>query len=217
MNKSCLRAAALLALVALPLGRGPAAADSFAVGARAGTTGLGIEAGWRLTDTVNLRGGYYAFDYDTDLEEEGVEYDGELRLRNAAVFADWHPFGGAFRISAGGVQSGNEFRGSADGDLDVGDSTYSGQLQTEVGWSGLAPYLGIGFGNAMRGGRLSFAFDLGVMFTGSPDVRLDGSVNDPALEDAFAEDLARERANLEDELSDVKYFPVVSLGVAYRF
>lgn len=217
MNKSCLRAAALLAVVLLPLGWGSAAADSFAVGAKAGTTGLGLEATWRLTDAVNLRGGYYAFDYDTDLEEEGVEYDGDLRLRNAALFADWHPFAGAFRISAGGVQSGNKFLGSADGELEVGDNTYTGQLEAEVSWRGLAPYLGIGFGNAMRGGRLSFSFDLGVMFTGSPDVRLDGSVNDPALEDAFAEDLARERANLEDELSDAKYYPVVSLGFAYRF
>lgn len=217
MNIHCRRVAALLAAIVLPLGSGTAAAGSFAVGGKAGTTGLGIEATWRLTDSVNLRGGYYAFDYGTDLEEEGVEYDGDLKLRNAAVFADWHPFGGAFRLSAGGVQSGNEFLGSADGDLDVGDNTYAGQLEAEVSWSGLAPYLGIGFGNAMRGGRLSFSFDLGVMFTGSPDVRLDGSVNDPALEDAFAEDLARERDNLEDELSDVKYYPVVSLGFAYRF
>jgi hypothetical protein len=217
MNIHCRRVGALFAAIVLPLGCGTVAADSIAVGAKAGTTGLGIEATWRLTDSVNLRGGYYAFDYGTDLEEEGVEYDGDLKLRNAAVFADWHPFGGSFRLSAGGVQSGNKFLGSADGDLDVGDSTYAGQLEAEVSWSGLAPYLGIGFGNAMRGGRLSFSFDLGVMFTGSPDVRLDGSVNDPALEDAFAEDLARERDNLEDELSDVKYYPVVSLGFAYRF
>lgn len=217
MNRTCRRAGLVLASMVLPLAATTAGAESFAVGVKAGTTGLGIEAAWRLTDSVNLRGGYYAFDYGTDLEEEGVEYDGDLRLRNAALFADWHPFAGAFRLSAGGVQSGNEFQGSADGDLEVGDNTYAAQLAAEVSWSGLAPYLGIGFGNAMRGGRLSFSFDLGVMFTGSPDVRLDGSANDPALEAAFAEDLERERANLEDELSDAKYFPVVSLGFAYRF
>lgn len=217
MNRSCRRAVAVLAAIVLPLGYSTAGADSFAVGAKAGTTGLGIEVTWPLSDSVNLRGGYYGFDYDTDLEEEGVEYDGDLRLRNAAVFADWHPFGGSFRLSAGGVQSGNEFKGSAEGDLEVGENTYSSQLQAKVGWSGLAPYLGLGFGNAMSGGRLSFSFDLGVKFTGSPEVRLDGSVNDPALEAAFAEDLERERVRLEDELSDAKYYPVVSLGFAYRF
>lgn len=217
MNRSCRRAGAILAAVLLPLVTGTAVADSFAVGAKVGTTGLGIEATWRLTDSVNLRGGYYAFDYGTDVEETGVEYAGDLRLRNAALFADWHPFGGAFRLSAGGAQSGNEFKGSAEGELDVGENTYDSQLQAKVGWSGFAPYLGLGLGNAMRGGRLSFSFDLGVMFTGSPEVRLDGLVNDPTQQAAFAEDLARERANLEDELSDAKYYPVVSVGFAYRF
>lgn len=217
MNSHCRRAGVLLATLALPLVAATAGAETFAIGAKAGTTGLGIEGAWPLTDSVNLRGGYYAFDYGTDLDEEGVEYDGDLRLRNAALFADWHPFGGAFRLSAGGVQTGNKFKGSADGDLEVGDDTYAGQLEAEVSWSGFAPYLGVGLGNAMRGVVLSYSFDLGVMFTGSPDVRLDGSVNDPALEAAFAEDLERERANLEDELSDAKYYPVVSLGFAYRF
>lgn len=217
MNRDLRRAGIVLAATVLSLGCGAAGADSFAVGARAGTTGLGLEGTWRLTDSVNLRGGYYAFDYGTDLEEDGVEYDGDLRLRNAAVFADWHPFGGTFRLSAGGVQSGNEFQGTADGDIEVGDNTYAAQLQADVDWSGLAPYLGVGFGNAMSGGRLTFSLDLGVMFTGSPEVRLDGSVDDPALEAEFADDLERERANLEDELSDVKYYPVISLGFAYRF
>lgn len=86
MNIVCRRAAALLAAIVLSLGCGTAAADSLAVGAKAGTTGLGIEATWRLTDSVNLRGGYYAFDYGTDLEEAGVEYDGDLKLRNAAAW-----------------------------------------------------------------------------------------------------------------------------------
>ena len=216
MKRTSLHTAAALTCLLLTPWAG-AAAESFAVGAKAGTTGLGIEATWRLTDSVNLRGGYYAFDYDTDLEEEGVEYDGDLGLSNAALFADWHPFGGSFRLSAGGVQTGNEFKGAAEGSLDVGDGTYDGRLDAEVSWSGLAPYLGLGFGNAVQGGRWSFSFDLGVMFTGSPTVRLDGAVDDPLLQAQFDEDLERERANLDDELSDAKYYPVVSLGIAYRF
>jgi len=196
---------------------GPAAADSFAIGAKAGTTGLGIEGTWRLTDSVNLRGGYYAFDYGTELEETDVEYDGDLRLRNAALFADWHVFGGRFRLSGGAIHTGNEFLGSADGELEVGQSVYFAELDARVEWSTLAPYLGIGVGNAVRGGRWSFSFDLGVMYTGSPSVRLDGTVDDPTLQAQFEEDLERERADLAEELSDVKYYPVLSIGFAYRF
>lgn len=202
--------------VILLLAAGPAAAEDFALGLKAGTTGLGLEATWRATDSINVRTGYYAFDYGTDLEEEGIEYDGDLKLRNLGLFADWHPFQGRFRLSAGGVQTGNEFRGSADGELDVGDNTYDARVDAKVGWRGFAPYLGIGFGNAVRS-RWTFSLDLGVMFTGSPSVRLTGTASDPALEPLFREDLAREEANLRDELSDAKYYPVIALGAAYRF
>jgi hypothetical protein len=195
----------------------PAAAESFALGVKAGTTGLGLEGTWRLTDAVNLRGGYYAFDYGTELEETGVEYDGDLRLRNAALFADWHVFRGSFRLSAGAINTGNEFVGSADGQLELGQNVYVAEVDAKVGWSTLAPYLGIGFGNAVQGGRWSFSFDLGVMYTGSPSVRLDGTVSDPALQAQFEEDLERERADLAEELSDAKYYPVVGIGFAYRF
>ncbi|HKK02369.1 MAG TPA: hypothetical protein VKA17_00465 [Gammaproteobacteria bacterium] len=196
---------------------GQASAEGFALGAKAGTTGLGLEGTWGLSQSVNLRGGYYFFDYSTELEESGVDYDGDLELQNAALFVDWHPFQGGFRLSAGGVQTGNEFLGFADGDVEVGGNTYTAVLDAKVGWSTFAPYLGLGFGNAVRSGRWSFAFDLGVMFTGTPSVRLEGTVNDPVLQAQFEQDVAQEEAELREELKDAKYFPVLSLGVAYRF
>jgi hypothetical protein len=202
--------------VALLLGA-QAKAESFALGAKAGTTGLGLEATWRVSESINLRTGYYAFDYGTDLEEQGVEYDGDFRLRHAAVFLDWHPFRGRARLSTGAIHTGSEFVGAADGFLDVGDNAYFAKLDAIVGWSGVKPYLGVGLGNAISPGRWSFSFDLGVAFVGSPRVRLDGTVDEPALESAFREDLEREEARVREELSDAKFFPVVSLGVAYRF
>lgn len=194
-----------------------AAAENFALGPKAGTTGLGIEGTFRMSEAFNLRGGVYAFDYSTDIEENGIQYDGDLELSNAGLFVDWHPFTGTFRISVGGVQSGNAFGGSADGELDVGDNTYFAQLQADVEWDGFAPYLGIGWGNAVASAGWSFSFDLGVMFTGEPSVALTGTVDDPLLQPEFDEDLAREEEALRRELEDAKYFPVISLGVAYRF
>lgn len=217
MNSISRRPAASLITFLLLCAPGVVHAESFALGVRAGTTGLGLEGTWGLSEVLNLRLGYYAFDYSTDLDEEGIEYDGELGLRNAALFVDWHPFQGGFRVSTGALQSGNDFRGTADGELEVGDDTYVGEVEAKLSWSGTAPYLGIGYGNAVRGSRLSLALDLGLMFTGSPSVRIDGTVDNPALEDAFREDLERERADLQEEMSDARYFPVVSVGVSYRF
>lgn len=138
-----------------------ATAQAVSLGAKAGTTGIGIEAGFRMNESLNLRLGYYGLDYSTDLEEEGIEYDGDLRLRNAALFADWHPFRGNFRLSSGAVQTGNEFVGSAAGELEVGDNTCESTVEAKVDWDGMAPYLGVGYGNAMRGRRWSFALDVG--------------------------------------------------------
>lgn len=217
MNRTPFRLGVVAAISALAGIPGNASAESVALAAKAGTTGIGLEAGFRLTESINLRLGYYGLDYGTDLEEDGIEYDGDLRLRNAALFADWHPFRGSFRLSSGVIQSGNEFIGSAEDELEVGDNTYQGSVEATVDWAGLAPYLGIGFGNALHGSRWSLSLDLGVMFTGAPGVRLDGEVNDPSLEEAFREDLAREEEALREELADAKYYPVVSLGIAYRF
>jgi hypothetical protein len=210
-------AIAVPCVLALLLGGQSAAAENFALGPKAGTTGLGLEATLRMSEAFNLRGGFYAFDYSTDIEENGIQYDGDLELSNAGLFADWHPFAGTFRVSVGGVQSANAFGGAADGELEVGDNTYLAQLQADVDWDGFAPYLGVGWGNAVGSAGWSFSFDLGVMFTGEPSVSLTGTVDDPLLQPDFDEDLAREEESLRQELEDARYFPVINLGLAYRF
>jgi hypothetical protein len=92
-----------------------------------------------------------------------------------------------------------------------------------VRFNSLAPYLGIGWGNATRGERrLYYSFDLGVAFHGSPDVDLDvqGIIADVAREGASQElrtFLANEEKKLKDELASLDMFPVVSFGLSYRF
>lgn len=207
-----------LSLALVLLAASPAAvADNFALGAKAGTPGIGLEGTFGMTEALNLRGGLYTFDYSDTLDENGIEYDGDLELNNIGLFLDWHPFRGTFRVSVGGVQSGTAFKGNADGDLDVGNDTYTAELRAEVDWDGFAPYLGIGWGNAVREAGWSMSFDLGVMFTGEPTVSLTGTVSDPARQPDFDQDLALEEADLQEELDDVTLYPVIALGVAYRF
>ncbi|ABI58198.1 hypothetical protein ACN2MM_00320 [Alkalilimnicola ehrlichii MLHE-1] len=194
------------------------AAGPFAVGVKAGTTGLGLEGTLGVSDRVNLRASVSGLDYSTDVEEDDIEYDGTLKVRSAGVLADWYPFGGRFRLSAGGFYNGNEFRGSAQEEgLPIGEGVYDARLDAEVDWRRFAPYLGIGWGNALAGGRLSFSSDIGVLFTGSPRVRLDGTTNNPVLEEQFREDVRREEESLEDDLEDLKYYPVISVALSYRF
>ncbi|OOG24552.1 hypothetical protein B1C78_08600 [Thioalkalivibrio denitrificans] len=213
LRPACRTLVALLTLAAA----GPAAAEgSFAIGLKAGTPGLGLEATARVTDRLNLRAGYYGFNYSTEIDDGEITYEGDLRLSTFGVLGDWHPYGGSFRITAGLFHNGNEFKGSAEGDLEVGDDTYDVRLDATIDWRSMAPYLGMGYGNPLQGGRWRFSADAGVMFTGSPDVRLKASgdgTNDPG----FEENRRREERNLKDEVKDFRFYPVVSVGVSYRF
>ena len=127
IRPACRTLIAMLTLAAA----GPAVAeDSFAIGLKAGTPGLGLEATARLTDSLNLRASYYGFNYSTEVEEGDITYEGDLRLSTFGVLGDWHPYGGQFRITAGLFHNGNEFKGSAEGnDLEVGDDTYDVRLE----------------------------------------------------------------------------------------
>lgn len=200
------------------LGMGTAhATGNFGVGTKLGTTGIGLEGTFGMTEHVNLRASISGFNYSLDLEEEDIEYDGRLRLRNAGLLADWHPFSGGFRVSAGGFYNGNKFNGSASGQLDIGNSTYTADLDLGIDFRRFAPYLGLGYGNAVRSTGLSFAMDVGVMFAGSPRVGLEGELTGPDDSNGFQDDLRRERQDLEDELDSYKYWPVLTIGLSYRF
>lgn len=61
------------------------------------------------------------------------------------------------------------------------------------------------------GSGWSFFADLGVLFQGEPEVsyRATGAVAQV--------DIEREKRQIEDDLDEYKLFPVLSVGVAYRF
>ena len=81
----------------------------------------------------------------------------------------------------------------------------------------IAPYLGIGwrsaFGKEQRWGLLT---DLGVAFLGRPKVAL--SATGPlASNPTFLGDLAREEEELEDDLDLLRFYPIFSISLFYRF
>lgn len=232
MQKNTLLATALLAASAAPVFAGDIAA-----GFVAGTAGLGVEATYGLTQDINLRGTLRGFNYSHDFTEDNIRYDGDLKLRNGGVTVDWFPFGGSFRLSAGAMYNGNEVKATAKpttlpATYEIGNNTYEidGEVKADIDWRKFAPYLGIGWGNAVaKNSNWSFSFDLGVMFTGEPNSDLSASgsyrvnggayqtidLNDP--NSPFTQDIEREKANLNDQIKDAKFYPVIQLGVHYKF
>ena len=211
----------------------PAAAE-VAIGATVGTLGIGGEL---VVGTPHLQGrfGAAAFEVDADFETDNVDYTGDLELENFFAILDWYPTGGGFRLSGGVVINDNRVIGTAPieqlVDLPpvlppgIPPNLLSGIgfLRGEATYDEVVPYVGLGFGNPFTGnGRWRFRFDLGVLVTGEPDVALDAEINSPVpippvIQGLIDDFLDAERLELEDEIGDFDFYPVLAIGLSYRF
>ena len=150
----------------------------------------------------------------------------KLKLQTVSLLGDWFPFANNFRISAGAVLNGNKFRLKGlptGGNFTINGTTYPtsqvGSLDAAVDFNKAAPYFGIGYGRAMKSG-LSLIFDAGVMFQGSPKSKVDvtcGPLAPPAQCAQAQSDTQAEQSRLDESLHSFKYYPVISLGLAYTF
>lgn len=198
--------------------------EGVSVGVKAGTLGAGVELEAQMTQTLSGRLGLNYFSYSYDGTEDDIKYDFDATLQTVGALLDWHPFSNGFRISAGVMINGNELEGSAqatNGTYDIGDRTYSsgdvGTLTGDIEFNAVAPYIGIGTSTSFgKNGSFGFICDLGVMYQGEADVTFsaDGIL---ASNQTFMSDLKKEEQNLQDDLSNYEWYPVISVGFIYRF
>ena len=215
----------ILAMLLLAGSTIPAQAGDFSLGASASTLGFGAEAGYAFNDRFGVRLGGYAFSLDRDGEENGIQYEGELDLSNVGFFVDWHPFAGVFRVSGGWFATDNTLDGTGvpgpGGTFDIGGITFT---ETEVGTLGAmadlgtsAPFLGAGWVWGRDGGGLAWSLDLGILFQDSPDIELTSTGGTLSSEPALQAALREEEAELEDDCDNYDLYPVISVGVSWRF
>ncbi len=211
-----------------------------AVAARLSTLGFGVELIKSINKRVNLRAQGNFFDINQDIDEDDINYDAKLKLKTFGLLADFHPFAGSFRITAGGYSNGNKvgLKATCKTECEVGDLTISddpnsaddARLFGGIKFKSFAPYVGLGFGNAMRGWPVHFGVDVGVLLQGSPKINL-GAAGSARVTDengnTTTENLStnadvqaalrEEEANAEDDSKEFKYYPVINFTLGYRF
>jgi len=188
---------------------------------KAGSTGLGADLTVPLVpDLLNLRGGYNFGELRPSTTQGDIKYKGDVNLESVPILLDLHPFSGGFRITGGVYFNKNEMDLSSVVDastIGLGGSGFgSATVNANVGWSkDFAPYLGIGWGNAADTDStfpIGFSLDIGAFYQGSPDVILTESTGTVS-----AADIAAEAAQIESDLSDFKFFPVITVGIHISF
>jgi hypothetical protein len=197
-----------------------AAFNELAIAAKAGTLGIGGDVTTNLVPQVNLRGGVQWMAFGLSAELADIDYDLDVDFLNPLVMIDWYPFNGSFRVSGGALFNGSELelRATSHQSIQIGDQTFTpaqyGTLKGEVDFRPVAPYIGIGWGNALDPNkRWGIVTDLGVAFTGSPNVDLSATGPDPALQ----AEIAKEERDIQDDLDALKFFPVASISLFFRF
>ena len=227
-----------VAALALLMFSAGAHAIDVGIGAKAGINGLGVDLSLGLTKNVNLRLSAAALDIEGEEEtitvgDSGAEGDIDAELDfdygATAVFVDWHVLGGGFRLTAGMFKnngaadlqgtlltdivvdgqplSPSDIDGSIGGELSLGDS--------------YQPYVGIGWGRgAGDGGGLTIMVDLGVAIV-EPSADFEATVNTGGLnglDQAELNSLLRQmEQDAEDDLDDLEFWPVASIGINYAF
>jgi hypothetical protein len=200
------------------------------IGLRAGTFGFGVDFDLSLVEKLNLRIGYNGLSYGKDISDTDVNYEGDLKIGSVSGLLDWHVMDGSFRLSAGVVGSGPKIEvvGTPSGTntYQIGNGTYTaaqvGSLRGEIEFgNSAAPYIGVGWGNVLSANRrFSLLVDVGVIYGGEPDVTLTAQCGTalPAITcSQLQADVQREIQELKDETNDVKWYPVISLGLGIRF
>jgi len=223
-----------LAMISLPLS---ALASNVGASAKLSTLGAGFEIDYAFSDQFSFRGQINSLSIDQDFEENGIEYTSELDLSTIGGLLDWRPFLGLFRMTAGGFSNNNKLTGFSKnlGTYKIGDRIYefgagnNARVDAIIQLGdGFTPYLGFGWGNNSIDKRgLSYSFDIGILFQGTPAVDLNAEGTATDQQTGFEVDLAtnpivqselkKEERNLESDLNGYDLYPVISFGLGYLF
>jgi opacity protein-like surface antigen len=206
-----------------------AANAQIAATADLGTSGVGAHVVVPLAPSLNGRFGANYLHYNFNKTSNRIDYDLKGKLQTVDLLLDWYlREGSPFHLTGGIVYNGNKFdaRGKPNGvdSFTLNGHRYAasdvGILTGRIDFRKAAPYLGLGWGNALGpSSRWNLNTDLGLFYQGSPNVELAsrGCTASPAICDAIANDVAAERLHLRDDTDSFKIYPVLRVSLGYRF
>jgi hypothetical protein len=209
--------------------------SSAAVALKFGAAGIGFDLATPIVSWLNLRGGASFFSYNTTLVEDGANISGAIKFQNASAMLDIFPFRNRFRISGGmtifnntgfnaalTVPAGNSFS--------VGNNNYTSDPSDPIHGSGTfnfggrtAPRVSVGFGNMLpRRGHWALESEAGFQYISRPTVLyvINGSgctgPNNTNCGPIVQSDVNQQQTNLQNDLSGLRFFPILSIGLSYK-
>jgi hypothetical protein len=209
------------------------------IGVKISSLGAGVEAAIPVFGKLNFRGGFNMMDYNHPFHQDGITYYGTLNLRSAEASLDWFPFG-EFHVSPGLLfYNGNKVTATTvipgGQSFTLNGFSYTSDPNNPITGSGnivvwrAAPKITVGFGNLIprTGRRWSFLGEIGVAYQGAPvsSLAFQGNACDSsglncvnAATDATVQaNIAAETTKINNNISVLRFYPIVSIGFGFNF
>jgi len=216
-----------------------------ALGVGISTTGINLQSATNLNRYMNLRASGNYFNYSlNNITTNGFTVDAKLNFASAGASVDFYPFPKhGFRLSPGVLFHNQNaatatFTVAGGTSFSLNNTTYYASATNPVlGNGGLGLHTQnpaftatTGWGNMIprKGGRLSFPFEIGAAFTGTPVLNIaltSGQICDAqgqncvnvATDASVQQNLAAQVAKYTKDLNPLKIYPIVSGGLAFSF
>lgn len=229
-KRMCSYAASLVACASIPFTASAAEATTpeystapspyrpWTLSLEVGTTGAGGSVSWRFADHFGARAGFNGLQYsDSGFAIKDLSYNAKLRVMSEPLTLDIYPWKEhSFHISVGMQFNQNRLTGTAEDTGTIIPPEKLGSLDLDIHQQPVNPYLSIG-GNLLyfdHAHRWALGGELGVAYTGNPDVSLTRSGTPSPLLDAA---VLYEQGRVEDYAKKFMWWPVVKLMVSYSF
>ncbi len=225
-----------------PIGRGiaagaflgalaaPASAQlDISAAAHASTLGWGLEGDILLTPHIGARAMYNEYTYSLSKTSSGNTYDGTLSYENFPLVLDYYLSAkGLFHLTGGIVLNQNKVAATALLPWSYNGVTFTSADLTappvlSVTWPSVGWYAGFGWGTPVRtGSHFGFVADIGVM-GGVPTVQIvatcaSSSITCNNATPTLQASLQQAADSIQNDLKTyASYYPVISIGVNYKF
>lgn len=195
-----------------------------AVAVYLGFPGVGVGYARKINEHIALRSKFTFFSFNIlregiDLNGRLVDLDAAFKYNTLNLLFDYTPFkNSSFKLVAGLaylVNSKTDIVIKPASGISYGEIQLSkdqiGDVKAGANWSGLAPYLGLGFGRAVpKNNNIGFGIELGGYFTGKPATNFEAT-------GMLTPTAAAESAEFKSWMEKFSIMPSVMFHLNYKF
>jgi hypothetical protein len=195
-----------------------------ALGAGISTLGGNLNASYKVNTFFKIRGVINYAKISRKFKDDSLALSGSLRLFTPGVMLDLHPFENGLRLTAGAMYNGNKLsvHGTPSKNITVNGRTYTpaqiGEASGSLTFRPISPYVGIGYDSGHeKCGGLSFNVDAGVLFQGQVRGKITKLTGLLAAVPQVFDDVKTYATNEVNKNRFIKAYPVLSIGLSYKF